>query len=84
MARAAAGRSRRPPEATTGLGPTARSFLSDEALRLTEMTPSHREESRTGRTVQHPFASLLRQSVNSHRCRVTFPGICFIIVLNFL
>ena len=37
----------------------------DEALGLTEMTPSQLEESRTGRKVQHPLVPLLRQSVYS-------------------
>ena len=37
----------------------------DEALGLTEMTPSHLEESRTGRNMQHPLVPLLRQSVYS-------------------
>ncbi len=37
----------------------------DEALGLTEMTPSHLEESRTGRNVQHQFVPLLRQAVYS-------------------
>lgn len=37
----------------------------DEALGLTEMTPSQLEEGRTGRNVQHQLVPLLRLSVYS-------------------
>ena len=35
----------------------------DKALRLTETTPSHLEESHTGHNVQHLLVPLLRQAV---------------------